>query len=245
MSYWTCVCLDLCPVCLSVSARACVSVCPCVSAYVPCVSVCVCVPACPCVCVCMSCLGGLSPACPCGVEEQGEKREELSYDADETKVSARTSGAWTWHGPSELSAQDKEPGIVPQAHCPWTWVIYGYGENSEPSAASPPAVGVSASSPCLGPGPPAMSVPWHVETSRRGCMGSHPCGSLSPVCAPGRLTPVVMMSLRPPHPVVRSEAGSLSQWPCRTVVPPMVSQACVSHLQLLALCVLPRPLDIF
>lgn len=83
------------------------------------------------------------------------------------------------------------------------------------------------------------------KTSRRGCMGSHPCGSLSPVCAPGRLTPVVTMSLRPPYPVVRSEAGSLSQWPCRTVVPPMVSQACVSHLQLLALCSLPRPLGIF
>lgn len=83
----------------------------------------------------------------------------------------------------------------------------------------PPAVGVSAPSPCLGLGRGM----W--KTGRRDCMGSHPCGSLSPVCAPGRLTPVVTMSLRPPHPVVRSEAGSLSQWPCRTVVPPTVSQA--------------------
>lgn len=147
-----CVCVWV-RVCLSVSACACVSVCPCVSAYVPCVSVCVFVSACPCVCVCMSCLGGLSPARPCGVEEQGGTREELSYDADETKVSARTSGARTQHGPSELSAQDKEPGVVPQTLCPWTWVIYGYGENSLEPSAAPSCGGSQCPIPVPGPGP--------------------------------------------------------------------------------------------
>lgn len=166
----------------------------------------------------------------------GGKREELSYDADETKVSARTSGAWTWHGPSELSAQDEEPGIVPQAHCPWTWVMYGYGENSsEPSAASPPAVGVSAPSPCLGPGPPAMSVPWHVEDKQTWLHGISSVWKLVTSLCPRTTDPCGN-----DEPTATIPSGAVRSW----VTVTMAMQNCRPAHGLPGLCVppaAPRP----